>query len=143
MRIASNCRHVCGSDEVVTVLHLLCCSCRPARLIGRHITGGSATGDGTGFPSKMRPKASFAAQKNEQYSISLSAEFQGSFMHTFIPKNSTAAACGDTSALLKQAIVGAAGQHQVYDVRRHSMHKHREKLNSLDMAGISVTISLH
>jgi len=142
MRIASNCRHVCGSDEGVTLLHLLCCSSRPGRLIGRYITGGSATGDGTGFPSKMRPKASFAAQKNEQYSISLSAEFQGSHMHMFIPKNSAGPTSGYTNALIMQAIVGAAGQNQLYDVLRHSMHTHREKLSSLDMTGFSVAIPL-
>lgn len=99
MRIASNCRHVCGSVEVVTLLHLLCCSGRPARLIGCHIIGGSATGDGTGFPSKMHPKASFATEKNTHYRDSLSAEFQGSLLHIFIPKNSVAVACGYTSAL--------------------------------------------
>src|SRR2546425_206634 len=128
MRIASNCRHVCGSDEGVTLLHLLCCSGRPGRLIGRHITGGSATGDGMGFPSKMRPRASVTAEKNEQYSISLSVQDQGNLMHMFIPKNSAGPTSGYTNALIKQAIVGAAGQNQVYDVLRHSMRKHCEKL---------------
>lgn len=142
MRIASNCRHVSGSDEGVTLLHLLCCSGRPGRLIGRHISGGSATGDGTGFPSKMRAKASFAAQKNEHYSISLSVQVQGNLMHMFIPKNSAGPTSGYTNALIKQAIVGAAGQNQLYDVLRHSMRTHREKLSSLDTTGFSVAIPL-
>ena len=63
-------------------------------------------------------------------------------MHLLIPKNSAAVASGDTSVLIKQAIVGAAGQNQVYDVLRHSMCKRREKLSSLDTAGLSVAISL-
>ena len=63
-------------------------------------------------------------------------------MHMFITKNSAAVAGDYTSVLIKKAIVGAAGQNQVYDVLRYSMCKHREKLSSLDTTGLSVAISL-
>src|SRR6266496_5170413 len=56
MRVASNCRHVSGSDEGVTLLHLLCYRGRPGRVIGCHITEASATGNGTDFPTKGAPK---------------------------------------------------------------------------------------
>ncbi len=90
----------------------------------------------------MHPKASFAIEKNTHYRDSLSAEFQDSLMHIFIPKNSAAPASDYTNALIKQAIVGAAEQNKVYDVLLHSMRGHREKLSSLDTAGVSVAISL-
>ena len=63
-------------------------------------------------------------------------------MNKFITKNSVATASGDTSMLIKNAIIGAAGQNQVYDVLRHSLCQHREKLSSLDTTGFSVAISL-
>jgi hypothetical protein len=81
-------------------------------------------------------------RKNTPYCDSLSAEFQGSLMHLFIPKNGTAATSGDTSALRKQTIAGAEGQNKVYDVIRHSMRRHCEKLSSLVTAGLCVVISL-
>jgi len=74
----------------------------------------------------MHLKASATAVKNTHYSDSLSAGFQGNLMHMFITKNSVAAVSGDTSVLIMKAIVGAAGQNQVYDVLRHSMRKYRE-----------------
>src|SRR5260221_10308156 len=86
MRRASNCRDVCASDEGVALLHLLCCSGRPDHLIGCHITGASATNDGTDFPSKKRPEASFTAEKNTPYSDSLTAQFQGNLMRMFVIK---------------------------------------------------------
>ena len=52
-------------------------------------------------------------------------------MNIFITKNSVAVESDYTSVLIKKTIVGAAGQNQVYDVLRHSMRRHREKLNSL------------
>ncbi len=63
-------------------------------------------------------------------------------MNIFITKNSVAVASDYTSVLIKKTIVGAAGQNQVYDVLRHSMRKHREKLSSLDTTGFSVAIPL-
>jgi len=63
-------------------------------------------------------------------------------MHMFITKNSVEAASGDTSALIKKAVVGAAGQHQGYDILRLSMHKHHEQLGFRDIADFSVGISL-
>ena len=106
------------------------------------MTGGTATSDGTGFPSKKCPEASFTAEKHRPYSDSLTAQFQGNLMHIFITKNRVAVAGDYTSVLIKKAIVGAAGQNQMYDVLRHSMCKHREKLSSLDTTGFSVAISL-
>jgi Holliday junction resolvasome RuvABC endonuclease subunit len=111
-------------------------------LIDCHITGASATDDGTDFPSKKRPEASFTAEKHTPYSNRLTAQFQGNLMHIFVTKNSVAVASDYTSALIKKAIVGAAGQNQVYDVLRRSMCTHREKLSSLDTTGFSVAISL-
>jgi len=50
----------------------------------------------------------------------------------FILKESPAVASGDTSVLLKKAIADAARQNQLFNVLRHSIGKHREKLSSLD-----------
>ncbi len=88
------------------------------------------------------PEASFIAEKNTQDNDSLTAQFQGNLMHMFITKNSAAVAGDYTSVLIKKALVGAAGQNQVYDILRHSMCKHREKLSSLDKTGFIVAISL-
>lgn len=63
-------------------------------------------------------------------------------MRMFIAKNSVVVAGDYTSVLIKKAIIGAAGQNQVYDVLRHSMCQHREKLSSLDTTGFSIAISL-
>ena len=114
MRMASNCRHVSGSDDVVTLLRLLCWGGRPGRLIGCHITGGSATGNGTDFLSKKRSKALLIAQKKTHYQE-----------------------CAE-----KKTMVGAARQNQAYVVLRHSMRKHREKLSSLNTTGVSIAIPL-
>lgn len=57
-------------------------------------------------------------------------------------QNSVEAASDDTSALIKKAVVDAAGQHQGYDVLRHSIRTHREQLGFRDSAGFSVGIPL-
>ena len=83
-----------------------------------------------------------ATEKNVSYSDSLSAQFQDNLMHMYILKESVATASGDTSALIKKAIVDATRQNQAYDVFRRSIGKHREKLSSLDTNGLSVVITL-
>jgi len=87
-------------------------------------------GNGTDFPSKKRPEASFTNEKKTNYSDSLSAQFQGNPMHMYFTKNSVASASGDTS-LLKRTIVSDARQNQAYDILHHLMRKHHEKLSFL------------
>jgi hypothetical protein len=95
-----------------------------------------------GFPSKKRPKASVTAEKNTHDSDSPPAQCQGTLAPFFITENSVAAASGHTSALIKEATVGAARQHQAHDILRRSMREHCEKLSSLDTTGFSVAIPL-
>lgn len=82
------------------------------------------------------------AEKNVSYSDSLSVQFQGNLMQMFNTKNCVAAASGDTNVLIKKGIADATRQNQAYDVLRHSIGKHHEKLSSLDTNGLSVIITL-
>ena len=59
-----------------------------------------------------------------------------------VTRDSVAPASGNTSALIKKAIVDAAEQNQPYDILYRSIRKHYEKRSSLDTIGLSVAIPL-